>query len=90
MSITSVRLQPEIELGLENTAISLKRSKSWVINQAVREYIERQELEKIRWEETLQVMESVAKGQVISGNAVHAWLNSWGKDQELPPPEVGS
>jgi predicted transcriptional regulator len=34
-------------------------------------------------------MESVASGVVVSGEAVHAWLKSWGSKKELPPPEVG-
>ncbi len=39
--------------------------------------------------ETLIAMESVASGKVISGQAVHAWLESWGTPNELPPPQVG-
>jgi len=25
----------------------------------------------------------------VSGDAVHAWLRSWGSADELPPPKVG-
>lgn len=89
MSITSVRLQPEVEQGLEAMAASQERSKSWLINQALKEYIERQAQEKTRWQETLTAMNSVAKGQVVSGEAVGAWLESWGRDDEQPPPQVG-
>lgn len=89
MSITSVRLQPEIEQGLEAMAVSQERSKSWLINQALKEYIERQTQEKIRWQETLKAMDSVAKGQVVSAEAVHAWLDTWGKEDEQLPPQVG-
>ncbi|WP_062064108.1 CopG family ribbon-helix-helix protein [Cellvibrio sp. OA-2007] len=89
MSITSVRLQPEVEQGLEAMAISQERSKSWLINQALKEYIERQTQEKTRWQETLHAMDSVAKGQVVSGEAVQLWLESWGKDDEKSPPQVG-
>jgi len=89
MSVTTVRLQPEVEEGLEAVADKLHRTKSWVINQALREFLERQELEQERWQQTLQAMESVAKGKVVSGEAVHAWLNSWGGSKELPPPKAG-
>lgn len=88
MSITTVRLQPEIESGVEIMANKLHRSKSWIINQALREYLERQELEQTRWQETLKAMESVAKGHVVSGETVHAWLRSWGTENELPPPNT--
>lgn len=88
MSITTVRLQPDVEQSLQAMAGSLHRSKSWLINQALKEFIERQELEKQRWQETLQAMESVAQGRVVSGESVHAWLNSWGSTNELSPPKV--
>jgi len=89
MSVTTVRLQPEVEAGLESVADQLQRTKSWVINQAIREYLERQQLEQTRWQETLEAMDSVAQGKVVSGDAVHAWLRSWGSADELPPPKVG-
>lgn len=86
MGVTTVRLQPELEARLEAVAAKLHRSKSWLINQALREYIERQALEQTRWEATLSAMESVARGNVVSGEAIHAWLQSWGTADELPPP----
>jgi len=89
MSVTTVRLQPEIEGNLNLMVSKLQRSKSWLINQALREYMERQELEQRRWQETLDAMESVAQGKVVSGDAVHAWLKSWGHADELPPPKLG-
>ncbi len=89
MSVTTVRLQPEVEEGLEAIADKLHRTKSWLINQALREFIERQHLEQSRWQETVQAMESVAQGKVVSGEAVQAWLHSWGSSDELPSPKVG-
>ncbi len=89
MSVTTVRLQPEVEEGLEAMADRLHRSKSWLINQALREFLGRQEQEQARWQETLKAMDSVAQERVVSGEAVHAWLNSWGTADELPPPKSG-
>lgn len=89
MSVTTVRLQPEVEIGLEAIAHKLHRSKNWLVNQAIREFVARQELEQSQWSETLATMGSVAQGKVVSGQAVHAWLESWGNSDELPPPKVG-
>ena len=89
MSVTTVRLQPEVEEGLEAMADKLQRTKSWLINQALREYIERETVERLRWQQTLKAMESVARGQVVDGEAVHAWLESWGTENELSAPSVG-
>lgn len=89
MSVTTVRLQPDIELDLQRVIHSTHRSKNWLINQAIREFIDRQNLEQQRWNETLQAIESVAQGKVVTGERVTAWLQSWGTDKELQPPEVG-
>ena len=89
MSVTSIRLQPEVESGLEAMSDKLHRSKNWLINQAIREFVARQESEQTRWNETLAAMESVANGKVFSGQEVHAWLESWGTPNEKSPPQVG-
>jgi len=89
VTVTTVRLQPEVESGIEAMAVQLHRSKSWLINQALREFLLRQERQHQRWQETLQAIDSVAQGRVVSGEAVHEWLRSWGSESELPPPTAG-
>ena len=89
MTVTTVRLQPEVESGLETLTTKLQRSRNWLINQAVREFVVRQEEGQTRWQDTLAAMESVARGELVSGQAVHEWLESWGKAGELEPPKAG-
>lgn len=60
MSVTTVRLQPEVESGLEAMTDKLHRSKNWLVNQAIREFVARQEQEQSRWSDTLTAMGSVA------------------------------
>lgn len=88
MAITSVRLQSDLESQLENLAQNFHRSKNWLINQAIREYIEKNQLETKRWEETLAALESVKKGRGIPGEDVDGWLQSWGTDTEIKPSEL--
>ena len=88
MGVTTVRLQPEVESGLEAISEKLHRSKNWLVNQAIREFVQRQELEQQRWAETLSSLESVAQGKVVPGPDVHAWLASWGGANELVPPKA--
>lgn len=90
MSVTTVRLQAEVEQHLEAIASKLQRSKGWVINQALTEYIEKQQLEQVRWQQTLEAMESAAQGKVVNASEVHSWLNSWGTDNELDAPQSGN
>jgi predicted transcriptional regulator len=89
MGVTSVRLQPEIEESLEAIALKLHRSKGWLINQALREFIGREEQAALRWQGTLAALESVAQGRVVSESAVHEWLESWGSDGEKAAPSPG-
>ncbi len=89
MSVTTVRLGQGVEEDLDVLAEKLQRSRSWLINQALREFIERQELEQLRWQETMQAIDSVTRGEVVSGEAVHTWLKSWGTEAEIDPPKVG-
>jgi predicted transcriptional regulator len=45
MSTTSFQLDEDLQEKLESTATRLKRTTGWLINEAVRQYIEREELE---------------------------------------------
>lgn len=86
MAVTSIRLQQDIEEHLEDAAKRLQRSKNWLINQAIKEYLEREAQALQRWQETLEAMDSASQGRVIDADTVHRWLQSWGTDDEQPPP----
>jgi len=88
MSVTSIRLQKELEPPLNELARKLDRSKNWLINQAVREFIAKSALEERRWAETVEALDSVKRGDVVQSEKVHDWLKSWGENNELAPPKV--
>jgi predicted transcriptional regulator len=88
MGVTSVRLQPEIESPLDALSKKLDRSKSYLINQAIKEFLARKPLEEQRWVETLEAIDSVKTGKLIEEKEVNDWLKSWGTDNELKPPNV--
>ena len=88
MSVTSVRLQPEIENPLEKLATKLDRSKNYLINQAIKEFIARKALDEARWDETLEALDSVKSNKLIEEQSVNEWLESWGSDNELNPPKI--
>lgn len=87
MGVTSVRLHAEIEEPLENLSKKLDRSKSYIINQAIKEFLARKALEEQRWTETLEAIDSVKSGKVIDEQKVNEWLESWGSENELEPPQ---
>lgn len=87
-TVTSVRLQDDLDESLEQLAGKLSRSKNWLINEAVRTYLETQTLQEQRWAETIASLASVRAGKVAEADEVHEWLDSWGSADELPPPKT--
>lgn len=88
MSILSVRIENNLEQPLEAVTKAIHRSKNWVINEALREYLSHRELENKRWEDTLEALEDIRMGKVVDGDKVHAWLESWGTNNKLEAPNA--
>lgn len=80
MGVTSVRLDKEVEQPLARLASRLDRSRNYLINQAIKEYIARQSMEEQRWQDTLAALESVKSGNVVNESEVVSKLKSWGTD----------
>ena len=87
MSITSIRIPEDVEKPLESLSKKLDRSKSYLINQAIKEFIARQSLEDSRWQDTLEALESIKAGKSIDEEDVNAWLNSWGTNDRKSAPK---
>ena len=86
MGVTSIRLNADVEAPLENLAQRLDRSKNYLINQAIKEYVARQAMDDSRWEDTLNALSSIKDGKIIDESEVVSWLKSWGTDSESPAP----
>jgi predicted transcriptional regulator len=86
MPVTSVRLSPEIEQKLQTVAGRARRSKSWLINEAVKDYLERLGDDERRWAETVEALASVKAGRVVGGDEMMEWISSWGGKAENKPP----
>jgi len=88
MSITSVRIKDELNESLKELAEKKQRSKSWIINEAVAEYVIKENMESQKWLDTLEGLEDVKNGRVIEGENVLEWIESWGSENELDMPKV--
>jgi predicted transcriptional regulator len=88
MGVTSVRLNSDVEAPLEQIAQKLDRSKNYIINQAIREFVIRQSMEDDRWSDTIKALESVKSGKVVGEKEVSSWLQSWGSEDEKAPPTL--
>ena len=87
MGVTSVRLTDELQDQLEETAARLRRSKGWIISEALNEYIAKEERALNRIERSRKTLDQIEAGQVIDGDDVMAWIVSWGSDKESSPPQ---
>lgn len=85
-NVTSVRIEEPLSKRLAELANSISRSKAWVINQALREYIERDTLKKQRWRETETALAAIESGDIYEAAAVHDWMDSWFSEAEKPVP----
>jgi predicted transcriptional regulator len=86
MSTTSFRLDDDLQEKLETTANRTKRSKGWIINDALRRYIEQEELKQRMFEETQEALADIEAGRVVSGEEVMKWLETWGTVVETKAP----
>ncbi|MBO1063286.1 MULTISPECIES: CopG family ribbon-helix-helix protein [Nostocales] len=78
MSTTSFRLDDDLQEKLDTTANRIKRSKGWIINDALRRYIEQEELKERILAETQEALADIEAGRVVSGEEVMKWLETWG------------
>lgn len=85
MGMTSVRMPDELLNQLENAAEKLRRSKGWIINDAVKEYLEREEYKVKMLQQTREALADIKAGRVVDGTEVMDWLESWGTDGEKTP-----
>ena len=88
MAVTSVRLNTDVIAPLEKLSQKLDRSRNYIINQAIREFVARQSMEDSLWNDTLEALESVKSGQSIPEDEVKDWLESWGSENEKSPPSL--
>ena len=85
-SHVSVRLRKETLEGLDRLAKETRRSKSFLIAEAVQTLIEENAWQV---EETRKAVEKAdAGGPFVKHEDITAWLRSWGGEGELPPPEA--
>ncbi len=80
----SMRLEATLKTRLEDEAKRRDRTASFVANRAIRLYFD--ELDRTH-RELEEAFAEADKGVFISGEAVQKWMESWGTDHELPPPE---
>ena len=79
----TVRVPVQILERLDRLADTTERTRASLATRALAAYVENEEsrLQAIR-----EGIHDLDAGRAVSNEKVEAWLDSWGADNELPPP----
>lgn len=84
----TVRLETAMRERIRSLAESRQRTPHWVLREAVREYVEREEKREVFREAALASWQDYEEtGLHATGEEVIAWVESWGTKNELDAPE---
>ena len=85
---TSVKLDDELKNRIQQLANVRHRSAHWIMREAIRDYVEREETrESFKLEAIASWKTYQETGQHLTGQEVRDWLNNWGTDKETEIPE---
>lgn len=85
---TSIKLDDELNNRVRRLALQRQRSPHWIMREAIREYVTREEARESFHEEAMASWRAYKEtGQHLTGEEVRAWLNKWGTETETEPPE---
>ncbi|RUM22167.1 ribbon-helix-helix protein, CopG family [Rhizobium vallis] len=87
-SPTSLKLDDDLKGRVQQLAEIRRRSSHWIMREAIRQYVEREEKRETLRQETLNAWDEFqATGLHVTAEEVENWLSTWGTDEELPAPE---
>ena len=85
---TSVKLDDELKSRIQRLADIRRRSAHWIMREAIRDYVEREEERENFKQEALASWKAYQEtGQHLTGQDVRDWLNNWGTDKESQIPQ---
>ena len=81
----SVRLPPETKQELEEYARATKRSSAFIAKEAIEAHLAERRAYLAAIDEAIK--EADETGEFVSWEVTKRWMDSWGTNNELPPPE---
>jgi len=83
----AVKLDQAVRRRLQALGDAKRRSPHWLMCEAIRLYVEREEeLERAKAEARARLARYDATGLYVAGEDVDAWLETWGTKGEQPAP----
>jgi predicted transcriptional regulator len=85
---TSLKLDDAMKSRISNLAMQRDRSAHWLMREAIRQYVEREEARESFKAEALASWQAYQEtGQHLSVREATDWLNGWGTEAETERPE---
>ncbi len=85
---TSVKLDDGLKSRIQRLADIWHRSAHWIMREAIRDYVEREEARESFKQEALASWTAYQEtGRHLTGQEVRDWLKTWGTDKEIQIPE---
>ncbi|ATE63057.1 CopG family ribbon-helix-helix protein [Rhizorhabdus dicambivorans] len=85
---TSIKIDEELKDRVQQLAALRDRSPHWIMREAIRQYVEREEAqESFRQEAVASWTAYRETGRHLTGGELAAWLDSWGTPGEAGSPE---
>ncbi|MBF8272994.1 MAG: hypothetical protein HW380_2099 [Magnetococcales bacterium] len=82
----SVRISDDLKDGLSKLVESTGRTKSFLTNEALRQYLEQEAWQIQAIQEAVREVETASEEDFIEHEKVDNWLASWGSEDEMEPP----
>lgn len=84
---TSIKLDDNMKHRIQHLADIKHRSAHWLMREAIRDYIEREEMKENFKQEALESWKAYKEtGRHLTNKEVGQWLASWGTEQETKTP----
>jgi predicted transcriptional regulator len=85
---TSLKISDKLKSRIQRLARLRQRSSHWIMNEAIAQYVEREEARESFKKEALASWTAYQEtGRHLTGPEVRAWLNTWGTEAEAELPE---
>lgn len=84
---TSIKIDNQLKIRIQHLADVQHRSTHWLILEAIKEYVEREEARESFKQEALASWKAYQEtGKHLTGQEVREWLKGWGNHPQTEPP----
>ena len=85
---TSIKIDDDLKGRIQRLADIRQRSAHWIMREAIRDYVSREEARESFKQEALASWTAYQEtGQHLTGEETRNWLNNWGTEEETQIPK---